>query len=113
MPIKSVTSHQADIKYFKEANSPLIFRFGNCIFIFQLSNAFLFHCWKNIFLCFFKKRVWFFGRGYISRGGWGKGGGVNFSKILRGVAHKGRRRGCSYCFSNYQRGFLQGLLSFT
>ena len=43
----------------------------------------------------------------------GRGGGVNFSKILRGVAHKGRGRGCSYCFSNYQRGFLQGLLSFT
>ena len=46
MPMKSVTSYETEIKYLQEANSPLIFRFCNCIFTFQLSNLFLFHCWE-------------------------------------------------------------------
>ena len=59
MPITSVTSYQAEIKYLEEANSPLIFRFCNCIFIFQHSNVFLFNVGNKIF-CFYKKWVLLF-----------------------------------------------------
>ena len=55
LPIMSVTSYQAGIKCLEDApNSLLIFRFCNCIFIFQHANIFLFNVGNKTF-CFFKK----------------------------------------------------------
>ena len=88
MPIKSVTSYQAEIKYLEEAK--LSFDFWilqlyinistiKCFFI-SLLEIKSFVSLKNECLLFWM-RVHF-------KGGGGEGG-VKFSKNIRGVAHKG------------------------
>ena len=83
MPIKSVNSYQEKIKILRKRLTLLWF--CNCIFVFQHSIVFLFNVGNKIF-CFFKNWIFPFLEGGTFQGG---GRGVKFSKILRGVAHKG------------------------
>ena len=80
MPIKSVTSNQAEIKM---SNTPLIFRICNCIFIFQYSNVFLFNVGNKVF-CFFKNESFLF-RTRVHF----KGGKISSPKFLGGLLIKG------------------------
>ena len=78
MPIESVTNHRAEIKYLEI--SPLIYRFGNCIFIFQRSNLISLSEIKS-FVSFKNESLLFWTRVHFK-------GGVNFSEILREFPHK-------------------------